>query len=302
MLGLHFKNRFTGTSLPVIILSFTILQPLLLEAQGRINLPQMEKSVAIPDNCHTVLVDFFGVIDSDTSIVLNTTVEQILLDILPEEYRSGCREMILHWGTVAYGTATMSVRVLFYTTTGEDEISHVLMVYRCFSLYEGYRDQFYDERLASLTIKPAGSSLIMLPHAKDGNNLSDLSHITLNRVVQCAGVPMICLRIESSNDNPCCGGPYNYSEILLNYYIQDSTEFKLVASVIKHREDYYHDDVEGDLDVIYDAKITLQKDQNGNISSIVSHYSVRENEELRETGEYTYIWNKADREYKQVGE
>jgi hypothetical protein len=140
----------------------------------------------------------------------------------------------------------------------------------------------------------------MLAHAEDGDNLSELSQISLDQIVQCNGIPLACLRIESSNDNPCCDGPYDYNESLLNYYIPDSTGFKLVASVVKHREDYYYD-IDGYLAVIYDANITLQENQDGNISKIVSRYSLKEDEEFLEIGEINFIWNDEKGEFEPAG-
>jgi hypothetical protein len=288
-------NYLIKTLFSVLLITSLISCKLL--GQGRINLPQLEKQIAVPDNYHTTLKSFFSAITTDTSIGLNETVEHILLDILPTDYQAGCQEMILHWGTLAEGTAKLAVRVLYKTAMDKDEILEVLLVYRCFSLYEGYLDQFYDERLAVLLIKPTMSFLIMLPHAEDCDNSSELSHISLEQVVQCDANPMVCLRIETSNDNPCCGGPFNYSAEQIRYYIPNSTGVKLVASVLKHQEEYYGD-TEGDVEIIYDAKITLHKDPNMNISCIESQYSRIENEKLQETGEITYIWDDEKKEFK----
>ena len=50
----------------VLVISTTVSTPIRLEAQARINLPQMHKRLVIPDNYRTTLTDFFGSIDSDT--------------------------------------------------------------------------------------------------------------------------------------------------------------------------------------------------------------------------------------------
>lgn len=308
-----FKNRLyeisqrNRTNFRIVIFVSVIvtmlLMPFNLEVLGRINLPHMTKQVVISDTNHATLKEFFGSLKSNTSHVLNESIERILLDILPEDYQAGCQEMISYWGIVAEGTAKLSVRALFIRDTGKNETKQVLLVYRCFSTYEGYRDQFYDERLAVLLINPTTSSLVFMPHAEDCKNCSDLSHIRFDQVIQRdTATPLVSLLILTSNKNPCCDGPFQSSEERIHYYLFHETGVKLVASVLRHREEYAHDDIDGDLTTIYDARVIVQKDQSGNVSQIVSHYSLKKNEELQDTGEITYIWNHKKGEFTQIEE
>jgi hypothetical protein len=262
-----------------------LLMPFKAEVLGRTNLPHMTKRIVISGTNHTTLQKFFGSLKSNTSHGLNEETERILLDMLPEDYQAGCQDMISYWGTVAEGTAKLSVQALFIRDTGKNETKQVLLAYRCFSTYEGYRDEFYDERLAVLLINPTTSSLVFMPHAEDCKNCSDLSHIRFDQVVQHdAATPLVSLLILTSNNNPCCDGPFQFSEEWIHYYIFHETGIKLVASVLRHREEDTHDDVNGDLATIYDARVIVQRDQSGNVSQIVSHYSLKKNEELQDTG------------------
>ena len=97
-----------------------LLMPFKSEVLGRTNLPHMTKQIVISDTNHaTTLQRFFGSLKSNTSHRLNEDVERILIDILTEDYQAGCQEMISYWGTVAEGTAKLSVRALFIRETGK---------------------------------------------------------------------------------------------------------------------------------------------------------------------------------------
>jgi len=297
------RNRTNFRILIFILVILTmLLMPFKSEVLGRTNLPHMTKQIVISDTNHATVKRFFGSLKSNTSHGLNEDIERILLDILPENYQAGCQEMISYWGTVAEGTAKLSVRALFIRDTGQKDAKQVLLAYRCFSTYEGYRDQFYDERLAVLLINSTTSSLVLMPHAEDCKNCSDLSHIRFGQVVQRDATPLVSLLIMTSNNNPCCGGPFQSSEERIHYYVFQETGVKLVASVLQHREEYAHDDVDGDITTIYDARVIFQRDQSGNVSHIVSQYSLKKNEELQDTGELRYIWNHEKGEFKQIEE
>ncbi|MBU4404492.1 MAG: hypothetical protein KKG79_02645, partial [Acidobacteria bacterium] len=170
-------------------------------------------------------------------------------------------------------------------------------IYRCFSAYAGYRDEFYDERLAVLFIDPDKSSLVLVPHAGNCASCSDLSHIRFDQVLQCAATPLVSLLIATSNNNPCCDGPFRSNEERINYYVLQDSEVKLAASVLRHREESEHDDLNGDMTTIYDAKISEHRDRDGNVTHIGSRYSRSENGELRQTGELTYVWNQEKKEF-----
>ena len=296
----NYDKFFIG--IVIFLIWATLFTPCIPEVFGGINLPQRNTHIAISDANHATLKRYFSSFKYNPENELNGDTERILCDILPEDHRTGCQDMISYWGSVAEGTGNFSVRVVFIRDTAKKNTKQVLLSYRCFSTYEGYRDQFYDERLAVLLIKPATSSLVLMPHAEDCNNCSDLSHIRFSQTYQRDSAPLVSLLISTSNDNPCCGGPFQSSEERINYYLFHETGVKLVASVIRHREEYAHDDVDGDMKTIYDARITVQKDQKGNITQIKSHYTVRKNGELQQTGKLTYVWNNEKRGFDQTAQ
>ena len=62
---------------------------------------------------HENLRDFFGRFrQEDIEQPPKGEVKRILLEALPEAYKSGCADMVGHWGPGADGTEAMSVRVL----------------------------------------------------------------------------------------------------------------------------------------------------------------------------------------------
>jgi hypothetical protein len=270
------------------------------ETLGRLNLPQVQTHIVISESDHATLKRYFGSLEHGTGHELDEGIGRILLDILMEDYQTGCQDMISFWGTVAEGTAHLSVRVLFVRDPGKTDSKQVLLTYRCSSTYEGYRDHFYDERLAVLLITPTTSSLALMPHAEDCHNCSDLSRIRFGEVIQHDATSLVSLLVMTSNRNPCCDGPIQFSEERIDYYLFQETGVKLVASVLRHREDYTHDDVDGDVTTIYESKITVHKDQRGNVSHIGSHYSLSTNGALQETGELTYSWDSEKREFNQI--
>ncbi len=86
----------------------------------------------------------------------------MLVDALPEPYRSGCGEMTAQWGEVARGSAALSVRALYARSRGSGAAQVILLAYRCASRAHVYRD-FYDERLAALAIDAREARLALIP-------------------------------------------------------------------------------------------------------------------------------------------
>lgn len=271
------------------------------KAIGRLNLPQQNIQISITDKNHKTLKKFFKNFKITNSKALNKGIERVLIDLIPENYHLVCKEMISHWGTVAEKSSDFSVRIIFIKNYEDDNKSkQIFLVYRCFSSYTGYIDQFFDERLAVLRINNNDSTLSFLSHAKDCENCSDLSQINLDQIVSIKGEPLVSLIFSVSNENPCCGGPFQYSEERINYYLFQHDGVKQVASVLKHKEEYHHDDVGGDVDIIYDAKVEFQKNPKGDITHIISEFSIKENNQVKETGKIEYIWKRKGKNFKKI--
>src|SRR3972149_2003097 len=86
---------------------------------------------------------------------------------LPAEGRGACAEMIEHWGTVAEGTATWSVRALFRWEQASGRT--LLVAFRCGSSYADYAS-YYDERLGIVSLEPSSARLRLIPAAAGRGN------------------------------------------------------------------------------------------------------------------------------------
>lgn len=260
-------------------------------AQGRVNLPQLDTLISVSKIYHEQLIASLGDIEMAGPVELDENLERILIEILPAEFAMGCDETIMHWGTIAANSADLAVRAIYSRTIPDTERRQVLLVYRCFSDYEGYAYKFHDERLALLTVDDSVSTLQMLPHAEDCDNCSELSKIDLEDVLRAGGEPMLSLVFSVSNENPCCDGPYGYSAEDVHYYLVQQDGLKQVASVTRVKQEYFHDDAAEDLEVVYETAVELLTNADGDVVEIIGQHVTKENEKIVESGDDRYVWN-----------
>jgi len=251
---------------------------------------------------HEQLRQFFAEAEGGRTVRLNEDIQRILIEMLPEEFASGCDEMVMYWGTSAENTTDLAVRAVYLRKVPDTERRQVLLVYRCFSHFEHYVDRFYDERMALLTVDDSVSTLRMWPHAEDCKNCSDLSSINLEGILQAGGEPMLSVVVAVSNDNPCCGGPYSYNAEYVHYYLIQPEGLKRVAEVTRLKREYFHDDAADDLEVVFETAIELLTNSDGDVVEIVCQRVTKENDAITESGEDRHLWNQQRREFEKVTE
>jgi hypothetical protein len=295
----HYLSKIRLKSLFLFITLFFYLNPIpeSLLAQDRLNLPQLDTSVTISGKNFTLLRDYFSILP-DTTEILAFEIVAVLLKIFPLDYRQACAEMITHWGTVAEGTMQNMIRLIFSQHKPDAEITQALLVFRCFSNYDYYLNNFYDERLALLQLHTQSATLRLLPIADNCLRCTDLYRIHFAEVVQKEGPLIISLKIESSSENPCCDGPYWYKEEQVQLFSISVGKVRNSVRLLKHKEENFHDDVEGDLTIIYNGYFDYLKNPQGQLHSIITQFNITENELLVEMGSDTLYWNKEQMLFK----
>ena len=284
--------KSSGQIFQGMCVSLTIVFLLLFAvgAVARINLPQLSDTLQVAKEDQGRLINYFEGLEGYSDAVIEKDAEKILRNTLKGIYDSACSEMISYWGTVAEGTATLTVRIVFIHADTDATKRHVLFKIKCHSNYKEYGEKYCDERLAVLSLEPGNASIILLPHAEDCKNCSELSNIKFEQIVQ-RNPLIIVLSIKTTNDNPCCGGAYEYSDEKVYYYAFLESGIKQVASLVRYQSEYSHDDVEGDYRKIYESKIRHTFDPNGSNTQIISEYLIKTNGVEKESGTQSYIWN-----------
>ncbi len=289
------KNRTVFLLIMMVILASFLFPP---PAFSRLNLPQHQETVSITGQDHEALRDFFGQSRRyGRSRQPNDQVRRILLEALPGVYTRGCAEVVSTWGTQAEGTAAMAIKVLHVEGRRNDKPVSVLIAYGCFSTAKEYVNQFRDERLAALVIDREVSRLFMVPHEKDCHNCPDLTHITLDKVVNLFGKTVVGISFATSSENPCCNGPSAWKEERVNFYVLKDNGVRPAGSALKRRWTKEHDDEAGDEETGYSAAVILKKDMKGNIVGILSPYKLKKNGKLVEKGMVRYNWDNGKEEF-----
>ena len=271
--------------LTALLLSFAVSAP------ARTNLPQSSKILEIAGEQRNHLIHYFKELDDLSNPTLDNETSEILRNVLGIVYDSPCSEMISHWGEMAKGTARLGIHILFIAGERHALKKYVLLGIRCYSTHTEYRDRYCDERLAVLLIEPQNASITLLPHAQDCTNCSELSRIKFEQIVHKRDPLILSLSIATTNDNPCCGGPYQYSDEKLFYYAVLETGVKQVASVVRYQAEQSYDAVEGDYSKVYTAKIENEPDPQESSVRIRAEYTTRINGIEKENGRESYFWN-----------
>lgn len=264
-------------------------------ASARVNLPQPARTIPVSEQARQTLETALAEADAPPAQTLPPGVERLLIDFLPEEFRAACAEMIMHWGTIAEGTARWSARALYRLQ--EADALTLLLAYRCGSSYPGYAD-YYDERLAVLTLEPGGGRLRLLPVAEDCSNCSDLYHLEFSQTFPLARGGLVELVATNSSDNPCCDGPTAWNVERRLFLLLPEEE--LILSLEREREEYYHDDVDGDLEVTCASQIDYHREPTGRLSEVTAETECRENGQPAAGQSLRYCWSADARRFEAV--
>jgi len=143
-------------------------------------------------------------------------------------------------------------------------------------------------------------SLSMIADGNDHEDGSTLSHIEMDQAVRFPGGPGIGMMFHVSNDSPRAGGPSLFKEDRLMYYLFQDHDLKPVVFVSKRHEAIDHDAATGDVTTIYEARIDYEKDAEGNITRVISKYSIRQSGKLVGEGTLKYQWNAEKAEFVEV--
>lgn len=268
----------------------------------RFHLPQVSARTTVVGECHRSLRKAFAAGAEVKSVMpLPRETEQFLLGALPTPYDNACEEMVATWGLGA--RSVPSVRVLATHVGPGDSGWHILMAYRCACDPETFGKEYYDERLMFLSIGAERSALVMIPHEPDRELDSHLSRIGIPGAMRFREGQLLAVPIETSSENPCCDGPYALDQ-RKTFLLQLTGEgFKPVGEVLLSREEYEHDDVEGDRTTIYSADYEVVRDPTGNVTRIRSNYRVTRTEadsgrsETIEKGRKEFVFDGKERKF-----
>jgi len=261
----------------------------------RVNLPQSNQAAALPEEEWLKLEDRRTELTDAPLETLTRDFQATLLGALPGDLRQACGTVLGSWGTVADGTARWTVKALF--RYAEAERLSVLLSYRCGSSYADYAE-YYDERLAVLSLDAATAFLQFIPLAKDCERCSDLYHIEYSQPFPFENGRLVELKITSSSNNPCCDGPEAWSEEQFLYLALPDSQPALSLPVGSQR--WSHDDVEGDTEETCRSDLGYDLNDSGYLRGITSRMTCRIEGGAMLTQEQRYRWRPELRRFEQV--
>lgn len=280
----------------VIIVCFTTFLSSMILAQS--NLPQVAMTVTIKGKQHRTLQTYFQSL-REAPEPIDSAVERTIVNLMPKKFRDGCRKMISSWGKVARGSAASFVRAL-YVHTPTDGQQRVLLTFVCYSRSPEYAEKYYDERLVLLTIDSASSTLATIPHGSPCDNCSDLTRIAVGDPAKIGGQTAIPLTFSSSTENPCCDGVHTVEEEFYRYYVFEPAGIRQMLSLLKHRREVYHDDVEGDSITSTQSEVTIEKDEEDNIVRVTASVATTSTGQPTRMVNEVYVWNRKMKKFEQV--
>jgi len=254
------------------------------------NLPQKQFRVEIAGDNHLQFKKYFAP-KWELPEEFDTTIANLLIQSLPKAFDKGSKEMISHWGKSALRAASKAVRVLLIKNFNPAH-QQILLTYTWYSAAPGFGDQYYDERLALLTILDTSSRLLIYPPANPCEKCADLTHIGMGDELRIGGQSAVSIFFNTSNKNPCCDTSRVKEEVYMKYYILNQSEMKECLTLLQQRTERFHIFKGNDSTAVYTATISYNKDQSENITSVFSESNVASNDEILKTEIHSYSWDK----------
>jgi len=279
------------------------LVPAALPAQSRVNLPQLRQVVTVPKEAVAAIRAGLAAPEPPSN-ELSPAVEAHLLGATPQNFREACGAMIEHWGEIARGSAEWHVRILHQ----ENDLNW--LAFRCRSRTLEYSD-FHDERPALLKLD--SGRLEFFPLAKDAASDSTLYHLEFSQVVPLDGARGVAFKVSEPAENPCCDGPESRSGETWRIFADTARGVAELLSIVTARDDSSHsDDPEIDDETTYRAELQLERDRNGQVTTVTATFREETTEfsgEFEEapprivgkrTGTLRYRWNPAVQRFDEV--
>jgi len=288
------KPFFSVFSLGPLCLCGVVVLVLALPAAARLNLPQQAHETTLHEAARDILQRYL--IQPAAAPALPGDLQELLVKSLPAEGRGACAEMIEHWGTVAEGTATWSVRALFRWEQASGRT--LLVAFRCGSSYADYAS-YYDERLGIVSLEPSSARLRLIPVAEDCDNCSDLYHLEFSDELAVPGGTLAVLALTFSSDNPCCDGPSQWRTEQLIYVLLP--EGRVALALDRVTESYDHDDEAGDTEEVCRSGITPRRNPAGQLAGLVAEIRCEATAQPVTVQVRRFAWQPATRRFQEQG-
>jgi len=130
--------------------------------------------------------------------------------------------------------------------------------------------------------------LRLVPLADDCDNCSDLYHLDFSDTFPLSEGDLVAVAVTDSSDNPCCDGPSAWRRESLLYVVLPAGEIAL--KVERSREDYQHDDENGDWEEICGSTV-MDTTVDDRLIELTLHTVCRTNGEKSSEETRSYRWN-----------
>lgn len=259
-----------------------------IEADVRLDLPELDENVVLQAPARTALEAAFATASGNGPVILPDDGGAAVMDSIGGEFRNSCDAIVANWG----GSASWTVQILF-SSRGSEGTKAVLAI-RCASTLNGGagKDQFYDERPAIISITPETATLRLIPLSARQNGDATLYGLSLSQAFRAPGAQLVELDAYHTSDNPCCGGADEESGT--RKIILDMATEKVALSADEQTDWQSHDDSneDGDVDTVCESKYSYVRDTIGNVTTIATETRCTENQKpQREVKRQTFTWN-----------
>ena len=253
-------------------------------AGDRLDLPQIAAEVDLPLG---EIQSIFNLEVDENAQLLPARETQLLIDSLPEEFRDGCRQMVVDFGPQAASTTAWawSVRRL-HVESGKFGQS-ALLAFRCTVHVPDVT--YVDERLAIL-LNGAKTVLKLLALDKDCTNCTDLYQFRFSQRFDAESGYFAELNVDHTTQHPCCDGGD----------VENGTRFLLIAvpsgsitvSFDKETSFYNHDDEDGDTQT--ECRSSVAYERNGpTLQGLTTKTACRENGKFKPPVTIDhYLWDR----------
>jgi hypothetical protein len=243
-------------------------------AEARINLAQRAQVIAVRNEAVIAARDHFSVLRTEPE--LPPSLQQLLLDSLPEDNRDDCQNLMDGWGNTLSGTAVWHLRVL------SQQPKQAWLAFRCGSSRPDLA-KYCDERLALLRLDAA--TLEFLPFAPDAQDDPDLYHVESSQRLALKAGEAIAFRVSKSNDNIGIGGTEEVSEETMKVYVDTPRGAREVLSVLTRRDNgSSSDNPDIDTRTVYRGEVKFERDSNQQITAVTVTFHEEVTEVTYETG------------------